>query len=381
MKTFSELLTEYMIRSGISDSTLAWKIKGITRQTIFHWRSGHTKRPNCKQVAKCAEVLRLTPAERIAFLSSAGCSYQYDTPAKTQHHQIREKGLTYSLFNLTENIPLIPITTRPIIHPQQFFGHHNLLKNLFDDWKRLPLENKAVIGPKLSGKTSLINYLKFIHQIPVEQLRDGQRYDWLEQEYNWISIDFKNDVRMQRLASLIPYCLKEMQLLDSNISKLDDFVNLLEDKLTKPTVILMDNIEAGLQSPELDQEFWCCMRYLGGNGIGGRIGFLITSRQSLSQLEELSAQLNKTSPFFNLFTEYPLTAFTETEARELIRFAPQPISSADTDWILTHSQYRPFYLQLLCETRLAAFKANDHSDQWQTIGLNKIALYPFNETI
>ncbi|MCI0475423.1 MAG: helix-turn-helix domain-containing protein, partial [Anaerolineales bacterium] len=72
MATFSELLTEYMTRTGISDSELARHL-GISRQTIFRWKEGLTARPRVREdVLKCAERLRLSPPERDNLLLAAG---------------------------------------------------------------------------------------------------------------------------------------------------------------------------------------------------------------------------------------------------------------------------------------------------------------------
>lgn len=72
MRTFAELLTEYMARTGISDSELA-RTLGVRRQTIFRWKEGLVDKPRYRDdVLRCAERLRLTPDERDALLLSAG---------------------------------------------------------------------------------------------------------------------------------------------------------------------------------------------------------------------------------------------------------------------------------------------------------------------
>jgi hypothetical protein len=83
------------------------------------------------------------------------------------------------------------ITGTPIIHPRYFFGREKELKRLFNLLKRHPLQNAAIIGKKRSGKTSLLHYLKNITTTPPEQLRFGQKYDWLPQPqiYKWIFVD------------------------------------------------------------------------------------------------------------------------------------------------------------------------------------------------
>lgn len=72
MKSFGALLTEYMTRTGISDSEMARHL-GVSRQTIFRWKEGMTARPRVREdVLNCAERLRLTAEERDALLLAAG---------------------------------------------------------------------------------------------------------------------------------------------------------------------------------------------------------------------------------------------------------------------------------------------------------------------
>ncbi|MCC7165312.1 MAG: helix-turn-helix domain-containing protein [Anaerolineae bacterium] len=72
MESFGELLTRYMSRSGISDSELARHL-GVSRQTIFRWKEGHTARPRERDdVLKIAARLRLSDTERDTLLLAAG---------------------------------------------------------------------------------------------------------------------------------------------------------------------------------------------------------------------------------------------------------------------------------------------------------------------
>ena len=70
MSTFAELLTEYMARIGIGDAEMARRI-GVSRLTLTRWKEGVTGRPRYRDdVARCADLLRLTPAERDGLLLS-----------------------------------------------------------------------------------------------------------------------------------------------------------------------------------------------------------------------------------------------------------------------------------------------------------------------
>jgi tetratricopeptide (TPR) repeat protein/transcriptional regulator with XRE-family HTH domain len=72
MRTFSELISHYIQRSGVSDAELARRL-GVSRQTIFRWREGHTSRPRHRQdVIDLASKLRLTGDERDELLLAAG---------------------------------------------------------------------------------------------------------------------------------------------------------------------------------------------------------------------------------------------------------------------------------------------------------------------
>lgn len=87
MKTFGELLTEYMIRTGISDSEMARHL-GISRQTIFRWKEGLTARPRVREdVLNCADRLRLTAAERDALLLSAGFAPEVRAQTADDHRE------------------------------------------------------------------------------------------------------------------------------------------------------------------------------------------------------------------------------------------------------------------------------------------------------
>ncbi len=79
MPTFAELLTLYMERTGIGDTELARRIP-VSRPTLVRWKEGVTTRPRYREdVARCAELLRLTPEERDEFLQAAG--FSPDTPS------------------------------------------------------------------------------------------------------------------------------------------------------------------------------------------------------------------------------------------------------------------------------------------------------------
>ena len=67
----------------------------------------------------------------------------------------------------------------------------------------------------------------------------------------------------------------------------------------------------------------------------------------------------------------------DTQVRALIASSPLPFSSADTDWILTHSQRWPLLLQVLCRARLIALEVGETDHAWQEDGLHQIEPFRF----
>ena len=99
MRTFAELLTFYMERTGIGDAELARRIP-VSRPTLIRWREGVTTRPRYREdVLRCAELLRLTPSETDEFLQAAGFSPE-TAPAQVD---------SYPEDDLAEEPALVPV--------------------------------------------------------------------------------------------------------------------------------------------------------------------------------------------------------------------------------------------------------------------------------
>ncbi len=269
------------------------------------------------------------------------------------------------------------ITGTPIINPRDFFGRQKELKRLFDLLKRRPLQNAAIIGKKRSGKTSLLQYLKNITTTPTEQLRPGQKSDWLPypENYRWIFVDFQ-DPRRQNREGLLRYILESLKMSVPNPCDLDRFMDVISSNLHQPTIILLDEIGVGLQRcPELDDGFWESLRSLATNQTNGNLGFVLATPESPSKLAHSTGH---TSPFFNIFGyTTTLGAMTETEARELIASSPIPFPDGDVEWILTQSERWPLLLQILCRERLFSLEEGESGHDWREEGLLQIE--PFRD--
>lgn len=259
----------------------------------------------------------------------------------------------------------------PVTHPRQFFGRKRILTRLFDLLKRHPLQHAAIIGKRRSGKTSLLHYLKNITTTPLEQLRPGQKSNWLPhpENYRWIFVDFQ-DARMASRERLLSYILECLGLTVPTPCDLDYFMDTVSDNLHTPAVILLDEIGVGLQRcPELDDGFWESLRSLATNQTGGNLAFVLAAHEEPMQL---ARHTGHTSPFFNIFITFSLEALTEAEARELIGSSPIPFPDEDVEWILEKSGCWPILLQIFCRECLFSLENEETEDDWREDGLEQI---------
>lgn len=353
---------------------------------IEYWRKGH-RPPKLSDIETLArEFVSQGRVERDwleEFLRSANYPSPLDLCDKlfslspvpeTPHPQKGNGALNLHLVPADELSPFI--VGPPITHPRGFFGRDSELNYLFSLWRRFPFQHAAVVGLRRSGKTSFLHYLRQITTTVPAQLRPGQRADWLPlaSSYRWVFVDFQ-DARMRHPEKLLRHILLSLGLPLPAVCDLHTFMDVVSQHVRTPTIILMDELEAALTSPELDRQFWWSLCSLGSHHLNSPFGFVLTSQTTPAHLarEHLPA-----STFLNLFGHtLTLGALTETAARELIAASPLPFDPADVEWLLTHSERWPALLQMLCDARLRALEAGDESEAWKTDGLKRIALYQY----
>jgi hypothetical protein len=253
------------------------------------------------------------------------------------------------------------------------------VKRLFNLLRQRPLQNAAIIGPLRSGKTSLLHYLKNVTTTPPAQLRPGQQRDWLPQPqtYRWIFVDFQ-DPRLGDRSGLLRYLLAQMELPAPDPCDLEEFLDIISEGLTHPTVILFDEIGVALERyAQLDDAFWESLRFLATNQVQGNLAFILSSPEPPDRLAQHSGL---GSPFFNIFGyAATLGPLQETEARALIASSPIPFAPADVEWILQESGRWPFLLQIFCRERLLALEEGETGDEWREDGLRQIAPFVRSE--
>jgi serine/threonine protein kinase len=265
----------------------------------------------------------------------------------------------------------------PIVHPGRFFGRERELKRVFNLLKRPPLQNAAIVGPRRSGKTSLLHYLRTVPTAAPEVLRPGQRAAWLPEaeRYRWVFVDFQNPQFGSR-EGLLRHLLTALNLTTPYPCDMDHFLEAMNRSLRAPAVILFDEIGAALERyPELDDAFWEGLRSLATNLPGGNLAFVLASHQPPDQLARAS---RLGSPFFNIFGyTAELGPLTEPEARDLISSSPIPFPVSDVDWILAQSGRWPILLQILCRERLVALEDGEAGEAWRQDGLRQIEPFQY----
>lgn len=328
----------------------------------------------CRHVL--AAELGVAPSAETTALYEQIRAGELDRASKAQkaRHDVRgiESAKQEEQMEVVEEPPPF-IAGPPITYPARFFGRERELKRLFNLFRRLPLQNAAVIGPRRCGKTSLLHYLKNITMAPQQQLRPGQRQDWLPHpaRYRWIFVDFQ-DARLGDSSGLLRYLLTHMHLPVPDACDLDYFLNIVSDELHTPTIIMFDEIGVALQRyPQLDDAFWESLRSLATNQVGGNLAFILTSPQRPSQLAQHSGL---GSPFFNIFGYTAMLGpLLESEARQLMATSPIPFPEEDVAWILAESGRWPMPLQILCRERLLALEDQESGDAWREYGLQQMA--------
>jgi len=215
--------------------------------------------------------------------------------------------------------------------------------------------------------------LKNICVTPPEQLRPGQRADWLAdaKRFSWVYVDFQ-DPRLGTREGLMRHILACLKLPVPVPCDLDHFLDVMGSQLQAQTVILMDEIGAALgRYRELDDTFWEGLRSLATGEVRDNLSFVLASHEPPTQLVRHSGH---SSPFFNIFAyTATLGPLSDEEARALVASSPKPFSRSDFEWIITQSGRWPLLLQILCRECLASLDAGGAEDTWRDEAVRQIA--------
>ncbi|OQY43123.1 MAG: hypothetical protein B6242_15355 [Anaerolineaceae bacterium 4572_78] len=344
------------------------------RDTIYYWLRGNIPADlnslerltvslinkggleNRQQVIKFLEMTHYTEIERLC-----------DRFFKDEPH------ITHRKETSSHSSPFI--AGPPITHPKQFFGRDEQLRVIFGRLQGMYMENTAVIGKKRSGKTSMLHYIQTINTMSPSELRLHQKHGWLAnaEQYQFMLVDFQ-DPRNCKEIWLLRNILTKLEMTIPTPCDLLNFTEMLENNLTKPTVIMFDEWIKGLQSPHLNLDFWDGLSYLHNHGTHGKLAFVLVAK---SPPKDLGKEALKPSPFFNTFLNVYIDVLTMDDTQALINQMPEIFSENDKAWIIEHSKCYPALLQILCQQRFFAWQNNPDDTTWRKKGLQEIQRFAY----
>ena len=212
-KEFGRLLTEAVYRIELSDSKSIQIVQdelgyALERESggsaIEYWRKGHipARQIDVERLARAIvqrgalgrdwleRFLKSADHANTAALCDELLPIAIAIPAPAQPFLSRNRrAFPHESAFVRELAPFV--VGPPILHCRQFFGRQAELKRLFDGVGRFPLQNIALIGRHRSGKTSLLHHIRTITTATPDQVRHGQRTNWLKQpdRYRWVFVD------------------------------------------------------------------------------------------------------------------------------------------------------------------------------------------------
>lgn len=256
----------------------------------------------------------------------------------------------------------------PISHPSRFAGRGYEVEQIFSRLRNAEFESSSVAGERRMGKTSLLKYLAH----PAIQ----QSYGLSPSTHLFIYVDLQildqeaTPTRLWQhiLHQMAWHCydeqikqtLKEMSEAEpiDSFALADFFHNLDERGLY--VVFLLDEFENVTKNPHFELRFFYELRSL---AIHHHLALITSSRQELIEL--CHSEAIRSSPFFNIFSNFNLNLFNEAEARGMIFHALQGSGIAFTppeiDTIFSLAGYHPYFLQVACHFLFEAYTRKLHT--------------------
>jgi eukaryotic-like serine/threonine-protein kinase len=243
-----------------------------------------------------------------------------------------------------------------IKEPSQFFGRTREVARIFSRIGAPRPQSISVVGERRIGKSSLLQFINH-PQIRVRNLDDSQSYIFV-----FIDLQQKRRLTLEEFfKGLFELIAKEVR--DKAITKLlpgfDSLRALLEKfrDTGRKLIVLFDEFDVITTNKTFDLEFYSFLRSIANNY---DVAYVTSSARDLQEL--CHTQLIADSPFFNIFTNVFLRAFSQKEALALIK---NP--SAEAELPLEHyarritelGGYFPYFLQIACSAYFDHLSEND----------------------
>lgn len=258
---------------------------------------------------------------------------------------------------------------RPIENPRFFFGRGREVRTVLGWLSRIPMHNAAILGSRLSGKTSFLRQI--CHIIDCAKLRPDQQTELptFIPKLKHVYVDFEIP-QLLRQSCLLSHILNSLGAPIEDPLDLDHFMSSMANSIQAPTVLILDNIDTCMRentdkndSDALTNIFWDCMRALVSNYTNGNLSFLIAARETP---EKLAERYHYSSSFFNIFRPVWLGPLEPEAAGALVDNSPIPWLPEDKAFILQLSEGWPGLLQLACDLGLEARRRPANDPDWKT---------------
>jgi serine/threonine-protein kinase len=238
----------------------------------------------------------------------------------------------------------------------QFFGRTREVSKIFSRVGASRPQSISVVGERRIGKSSLLYYIN--HPQIRSRLLDAP------DSYTFAFIDLQQKRRLtltEFFKELFSLIAKEVN--DESITRLDpgfDSVRALLENFRREgrkLVVLFDEFDAITTNRAFDLEFYSFLRSIANNY---DVAYVTSSARDLQEL--CHTQLIADSPFFNIFTNVFLRAFTRKEAMDLIT---RPSAEAGLPLegyarrIMELAGHFPYFLQIACSAYFDQLSENE----------------------
>jgi len=239
-----------------------------------------------------------------------------------------------------------PYLNRNMIRDSRyFFGRQKEIATIYSRLGAARPQSVSIVGERRIGKSSLLYHINLIEN----------RRAYLKDSENFIFIfmDFQEKQRVtvdEFFASLFQALITAA---NNKISPLPEpgyngFKQVCEklDRQNMKLILLFDEFDSITKNKNFDPEFFAFLRSLANNYNVAYVTSSVKNLQELCHNREISD-----SPFFNIFSNLNLTAFTESEARsfvsELSRDFGVPLEE-HFETVVELAGYFPFYMAIAC---------------------------------
>jgi serine/threonine-protein kinase len=231
--------------------------------------------------------------------------------------------------------------------PRHFFGRKREISKIFSRIGAPRPQSVSVVGDRRIGKSSLLNQI-YNPEVRAQYLDDQARYAFLFvdlQQRRHISIDdFFHDLFGQLAEALGEDAVRGLTPSFEAMRKVLGRLRAANQRL----IILFDEFDAVTTNKRFDLDFYSFLRAVANNY---DVAYVTSSSRDLQEL--CHTALIADSPFFNIFSNVYLRAFSPAEARELIvdpsAAAGVPLEPYARD-IVDLGGYFPFFLQVACSS-------------------------------